>query len=144
MTPDVNVLLAASRADHPHHECALEWLQSALEACGTGESLEVLPMVAAGFLRLATNPKVFRQPTPTDQAVAFIRSVLQVPGAVMPEIGSEWGSFQARCVDLRLTGNAIPDAWIAAVVDLRGYHLVTFDRDFRNLLRPAQVTLLRS
>jgi len=26
MTPDVNILVAASRIDHPHHIAALSWL----------------------------------------------------------------------------------------------------------------------
>jgi uncharacterized protein len=29
MTPDVNVLVAASRSDHPHHGPALTWLDAA-------------------------------------------------------------------------------------------------------------------
>ena len=33
MTPDVNVLVAASRSDHPHHWVAHSWLQDALAAC---------------------------------------------------------------------------------------------------------------
>jgi predicted nucleic acid-binding protein len=30
MTPDLNVLLAASRADHPQHRPALSWLEQAI------------------------------------------------------------------------------------------------------------------
>lgn len=143
MTPDVNVLLAASRTDHPHHAVAASWLEGALEACDAGATVEILPMVAAGFLRLVTHSKVFRQPTPTADAVAFLKAVLQVPGAVIPEVGGEWPGLEARCLELVLTGNEIPDAWIAAAVDAGGYHLVTFDRDFRRLLRPSQYTLLK-
>ena len=33
MTPDVNVLVAASRTDHPHHAAARQWLEEALPAC---------------------------------------------------------------------------------------------------------------
>jgi predicted nucleic acid-binding protein len=36
---------------------------------------------------------------------------------------------QLSC-DLKLTANAITDAWIAAAVRAIGGHLVTFDRDF--------------
>ncbi len=32
MTPDVNVLVAAPRSDHPHHELARAWLEQALMA----------------------------------------------------------------------------------------------------------------
>ena len=30
MTPDVNILVAASRQDHPHHAPALAWLEQAI------------------------------------------------------------------------------------------------------------------
>ena len=36
MTPDVNVLVAASRADHPHHAMARTWLEAAVQAAGAG------------------------------------------------------------------------------------------------------------
>ena len=32
MTPDVNVLVAAFRADHPHHTTARVWLEQAVAA----------------------------------------------------------------------------------------------------------------
>jgi len=142
MTPDVNVLLAASRSDHPHHKQALAWLGDALAACQTGGTVEILPMVAAGFLRIATNPKVFPQATPTRQALAFLRAIMKVPGATMPELGREWSGMERLCLDLSLSGNRIPDAWIAAAVSTGGYHLVTFDRGFKDLLRSSELTLL--
>lgn len=42
-----------------------------------------------------------------------------------------------------LTGNAIPDAWIAVAAKSSGLHLVTLDRDFARLLDPSHYTLLR-
>jgi toxin-antitoxin system PIN domain toxin len=144
MTPDVNVLVAASRSDHPHHDPALAWLTGALTACQTGAAVEILPMIAAGFLRLVTNQKVFPEPAPPKDAVAFLRAILKVPGASMPQLGLEWSGVERLCLDLALTGNRVPDAWIAAAVSAGGYHLVTFDRGFRDLLRPSEYTLLRT
>ena len=62
MTPDVNVLVAASRADHPHHQSALRWLRQAMAqaAAQAGQAeLGLLSTVVASFLRLVTHPKVF-------------------------------------------------------------------------------------
>ncbi len=70
MTPDVNVLVAGSRLDHPHHGPALVWLDAALKDCEQGRPLAIYPMVAAGFLRLVTHPKVFVRPTPYDAVLA--------------------------------------------------------------------------
>jgi predicted nucleic acid-binding protein len=80
MTPDVNVLVAASRYDHPHHAVALRWLEDALAACSLGQRLAVLPMVAAGFLCLATHPRVFVEPTPLAAAQEFLGALLAVEG----------------------------------------------------------------
>ena len=46
MTPDVNVLVAASRSDHLHHPVAIRWLDDALDACALGQGLGLMPMVA--------------------------------------------------------------------------------------------------
>lgn len=141
MTPDVNVLLAAFRADHPYHRSAERWLTEALTATTRGEPLEILPMVAASFVRLATHPKVFISPAPPNACLEFIAAMFAC-GAEMPQIGAEWPVFERLCRELTLKANAIPDAWIAAAVITRGEHLVTFDRDFRKLLRPSQLTML--
>lgn len=53
-------------------------------------------MVAAGLLRLVTHSKVYVAPTPLDQALAFLRSVLSVPGVELAELGPEWPLFEQR------------------------------------------------
>ena len=142
MTPDLNVLLAASRTDHPHHAPALAWLKKALADCATGGSLELLPMVTAGFLRLATNPKIFAKPTPLQAAVEFIDSLLLIPGVETPELGREWPTLRELATRLELCGNDMTDAWIAAAVRTLGTHLVTFDRGFSRMLSRSELTTL--
>jgi hypothetical protein len=140
--PDLNVLLAASRTDHPHHAVARDWLNRALAACDVGESLEILPMIAAGFLRLATHPKVFKFPMPIGDAAAFIDALLARPGVQMPEIGREWPTLKQLAREHDLAANDLTDAWIAAAVRVLGGHLVTFDRGFRRLLSRNELTVL--
>jgi uncharacterized protein len=142
VAPDLNVLLAASRTDHPQHTAALRWLEQALEACATGGSIEVLPMVAAGFLRLASNPKVFPSPTPIRAAIDFIDSLLGVPGVEMPDLGREWPTLREFATAHNLSENDLTDAWIAAAVRTVGSHLVTFDRGFVRLLGRSELTVL--
>ncbi len=143
MTSDVNVLVAASRQDHPHHVPALAWLEAALDAGATGRSLAILPMVASGFLRLVTHPKVFVEPTPIEAAQAFLRALLDTPGVVLLPLGEEWPLFERLCARHGLTGNAIPDAWIAAAAQFHHLHLVTFDKGFRRLMKASTVTVLQ-
>jgi len=142
MTPDVNVLIAASRSDHPHHKKAYATLDKAVAACAEGASLKLPPMVVASFLRLVTNSRIFVRPTPVADAVKFLDSLLAVQGVEMIGLGSEWPILRQLCIDKKLAANAIPDAWLAAVVIQRGEHLVTFDADFKKLLGRSQVTVL--
>src|SRR5262245_36950466 len=88
MTPDVNVLVAASRADHVHHHVAHRWLTQALRASATGSRLDVMPMVIVGFLRLVTHERVFPDPTPIDAAVEFIDALLSAPGVDVLALGA--------------------------------------------------------
>jgi hypothetical protein len=142
MTPDVNVLIAASRSDHPHHKTAYTCLDEAIAACSHGASLKLMPMVVTGFLRLVTSSRIFVHPTPVEDAMRFLNALFAVPGIETPSLGAEWPILRQLCMERKLTANAIPDAWLAAAVIHLGEHLVTFDADFKKLLRRAQVTVL--
>lgn len=144
MTPDVNVLVAASRADHPHHGVALSWLNGAIAQASVRADLGLLVTVVASFLRLVTHPKIFITPTPTAQAVAFIDSLLAWPGVQMLAVQDEWPRLRTLCLDQGVTGNDLPDAWIAACVLQRQETLVTFDRDFITLLPAKRLQMLES
>lgn len=144
MTPDVNVLVAASRSDHPHHRQALTWLEDALDTCARGNRLRLLPMVTAGFLRLVTHPRVFVQPTPLEAAQEFLGAVLASDGVELLTLGSEWPLLGPLCRQHQLTGNAISDGWIAAAVLSRQECLATFDRDFLRLLPARRLLLLEA
>ena len=142
MTPDVNVLVAASRTDHPHHAVAREWLVEAVDASGAGAVLTLMPMVLASFLRLVTSPKVFQLATPIEDAVAFVDALLASPGVQLASLGPEWPKLRQLCLDKKLRGNDVPHAWLSAAVAHLGEHLVSFDRDFSKLLTRGQFTLL--
>ncbi|MBW8077880.1 MAG: PIN domain-containing protein [Gallionella sp.] len=136
MTPDVNILVAASRSDHPHHKIAYAW------ACATGASVKLMPFVIASYLRLVSNTKIFVHPTPIENALGFVDALLSVPGVEMPPLGLEWPILRQLCLTKKLAANDIPDAWLAAAVVHLGEHLVTFDADFKKLLARSQVTVL--
>lgn len=143
MTPDVNVLVAASRSDHPHYARARAWLEEALVGAMTGAvPFTLMPMVLASFLRLVTSPKIFKQTTPIEDATAFIDALLATPGVELASLGLEWPRLRQLCLDKKLVANDLPDAWLAAAVSARGEHLVSFDRDFKKLLARGQLTLL--
>lgn len=143
MTPDVNVLVAASRSDHPHHAIARTWLENALSAAEAGASFTLMPMVIASLLRLVTSPKIFVQPTPISDAVGFVDAILAMPGVQLASLGPEWPKLRQLCLEKQLAGNDLPDGWLAAAVDHHAEHLVSFDRDFKKLLARTRFTLLQ-
>lgn len=143
MTPDVNVLVAASRSDHPHHAAARTWLMQALVHASQGKPLTLQPMVLASVLRLVTHPKVFVQPTPMLDALRFVDALLAAPGVELTSLGAEWPMLRGLCADKALSANAVPDAWLAAAVLHQGDHLVSFDADCKRLLPKAQFTRLK-
>lgn len=143
MTPDVNVLVAASRNDHPHHAIARTWLEDALSAAEAGAAFTLMPMVLASVLRLVTSPKIFVQPTPISDAVAFVDAILAMPGVQLASLGPEWPKLRQLCLEKQLVGNDLPDGWLAAAVDHHAEHLVSFDRDFKKLLARTRFTLLQ-
>lgn len=143
MTPDVNVLIAAFRRDHQHHAQALQWLDGARVACAEGRaSLALLPMVIAGFLRLVTNRRVFIEPDSIQDAVTFVDTLLDSPGVELQPCGEEWPILRAKLLTRDHKGNEVTDAWIASATESCSEHLVTFDRDFFDLLSPGDFTLL--
>lgn len=144
MTPDVNVLVAASRGDHPHHRVARSWLEQAASAAASGSAFVLMPMVLASFLRLVSSPKIFLEPTPVEDAVAFVDALLAAQGVHLAPLGPEWPRLRQLCIDKKLKGNAVPDAWLAAATIHLGEHLVSFDRDFRKLIGRSQLTLLEA
>jgi toxin-antitoxin system PIN domain toxin len=144
MTPDVNVLVAAFRPDHPHHLSARAWLDDAVVQAANGRaSLMLLGTVVTGFLRITTNPRIFKEIDPLQDLTDFVDSLLSCPGVQFQPQGTSWPNLRQVCLTQQASGNLVTDAWIAATVMQSGETLCTFDRDFSRLLPADQLLLLK-
>jgi uncharacterized protein len=143
MIPDVNLVVAAARPDHAHHAQAKTWWLAAIHAATAERPIYLLPVVVSGFLRNVTHPKIFNTPSTIAAATSHIDALLALQNVAFLDAQPRWSDFKQLCNDKSLTGNAIPDGWIAAAVTASNGHLVTFDRDFRKLLKRSQVTVLQ-
>lgn len=124
--PDVNVLLYAFLAGAEHHAQYAPWLQSTL----TTDTLLLPDAVLAGFLRIATNRRIQSNPAPITEAFAFI-TVLRSNSRAVDHPGAIWHSFGALIGgDRQITGNRVPDAYLAAVAISHNATLATRDRGF--------------
>ena len=126
--PDVNLLVLAHRSEMPGHEEARAWLQSVLDgdaAFGMSE------LVMSGVLRVVTNPRIFVDPTPLAQAVAFVDFVVTQPHCVRLRPGPRhFDLFVALCEQAAARGNLVADAYDAALAVEQGCEWLTLDRDF--------------
>lgn len=142
MLPDINVLVAAHRTDHPQHKVAADWLKRTLKEGKDGQVL-VLPMqVISGFLRLVTNTKIFLNPSAGHQAVDFVDWLLENARVRLLGQTSEWASFRTIILDKQLSANQVPDAHLAALSLSLSEPFVTFDKGFRQLLPRSLLVLL--
>lgn len=139
---DVNVVLAAYRADHPDHTTARAWLEGLLES---PEQFGVPWTVWWSFLRLTSHPRVFEVPTLPEEAFSFIAALQAQPGHVGVEAGPRHREFLQRVIgDAEASSDLIPDAVLAALALEHGCQVVSFDRDFARFpglgwVRPATV-----
>ena len=125
---DVNVLVYAHRRDAARHQEYANWLRGLLAG---QEPYGVSDLVLSGFLQIVTNPKVFRQPTPMEAALAFTEAVRTQPNCVPVEPGKRhWGIFTGLCRMAGVKGNLVPDAYLAALAIESGSEWITTDRDF--------------
>ena len=129
---DVNVLVYAHRRDAARHEDYAYWLDGLLSG---QEPYGISDLVLSGFLRIVTNPKVFRQPTPMEAALAFTEALRTQPNCVPVEPGQRhWDIFTRLCRTAGVKGNLVPDAYLAALAIESGSEWITTDRDFSRFL----------
>jgi toxin-antitoxin system PIN domain toxin len=123
---DVCVLLAAHRADHPHHDRGLEVVD---DACREG--LLWCSHTRNGFLRLATHPRIFAQPTPPAMALAAWQAWSERPESrLLVESAASDRHFQRLCRQRQAIGNAVYDLHLAALALADDAELWSFDDDF--------------
>lgn len=125
---DVNVVLAAHRADHPHHVSVRPWFDGLLDS---DQPFTVPDVVWASFLRLATHPRIFEVPTPRGDAFAFIDATTAQPHYLLVGPGPRHlALLRDLCAEADASADLIPDAVIAAVATEHGCTIATLDRDF--------------
>jgi hypothetical protein len=126
--PDVNVLVYAHREETPAHGHYATWVKN---LAGNPEPFALSELVLHGFLRIATNRRIFDPPSTATQAFRFIDALLERPNCCVVRPGLDhWQIFRRLCTEMQLKGNLVADAVHAAVAIESGCEWVTADTDF--------------
>jgi toxin-antitoxin system PIN domain toxin len=125
---DTNLLIYASFAVLPQHRAAREWLDRQL----SGPARLGLPWPSIlGFLRVATNPRVFASPASTEDAWGQVTSWLAGEAVWIPQPTARHADILARLLALPgIRANLVHDAHLAALAIEHGLVLCSTDGDF--------------
>ena len=125
---DANVLIYAFRRDSPFHGPCYGWLRRALAG---DDPVATTRLVELAFLRITTLRSLGKDSAPPTDAFEFLHALRRDPMVVRIEPGPDHDEIFARlCGELRIRGNDMNDAWLAALAFEHGATLVTADQDF--------------
>jgi toxin-antitoxin system PIN domain toxin len=125
---DVNVLIYAHRPESPHHAECRTWLESTVNS---DQAYGVSEFVLGSFLRIVTNPRVYKTPTPLGVALTVANGIRSPAHAVAVTPGPRhWKIFERLCRDHDVKGSLVADAYLAALAIESGCEWITLDGDF--------------
>lgn len=128
LMPDVNILVYAHRQDDVRHEPYRDWL---LRVVDGPEPFALSVLVAVGFIRIVTNPRIFPDTTPLPVALAAIEQLAGHPRCrVLAPTDGHLAEVMRLCRAVGATGKAVADAQHAALAAGAGCTWVTRDGDF--------------
>lgn len=83
---DVNLFVYAHRPESPRFGEHKTWL---IDILSGDEPFGISEQILSGFLRIVTNHRVLRDPTPSDVALDFCQMVLTAPSTIRIRSGRE-------------------------------------------------------
>jgi uncharacterized protein len=128
IVPDVNVLVIAHRPDQDRHDEMRTWLEAEVNS---DRPFALADVAVAGFLRIVTNARIYRRPTPLEGAMKVVDDLVGRPGCVPVAAGPRhWTIFRRLLGEGDARGNLVPDAHLAAIAVEHGATIATRDRGF--------------
>lgn len=128
IVPDANLLLYAYDQSSPFHEPAKAWCEDRMSGPAP---LVLLPTVVFGFVRIATHPRVFKDPLSVAEAAVHVRSWLALRHVQLHEMLPEDVACALGLLEAAgMAGNLTTDAQIAAVALRLDAEVHTADLDF--------------
>ena len=124
---DANLLLYAHNTAATEHAVARPWFERSLS--GPDRVGVPWPSILA-FIRIASNPVVFRKPVSPADAWQVVRQWLRRDNVWIPTPGATHTEILESLLDARVTSRMVPDAHLAALAIEHGLTLCSTDADF--------------
>jgi toxin-antitoxin system PIN domain toxin len=127
---DSNILLYGTMPIFRQHEAVKTWLERALSV---GEDIVGITwQVAASFLRISTNRRIFDQPLELRNVQDLLNDLFDNPMvSIVGPTDDHWQIYSRILTDLNLSGDIVMDARIAAIALEHNASVASCDRDFR-------------
>lgn len=128
IVPDINLLVYAFNQGAPHHDAAKRWWEGLVNGV---ERVGVPWVVATGFLRLMTHPRVLMRPISSADAIAHLREWFQHPHVTPINPGTDHLALLREILDSAGVGaSLVTDAHIAALAIEHQAEVHSNDSDF--------------
>lgn len=125
---DANILLYAVDADAPRHERAVTWWDGRLSR---GEATGLCWPTLTAFLRISTNPRLYRRPLTTEEASGRVNAWLACPCVrVLVPTSRHWEVVQRQLEVSQARADLVMDAHLAALAVQHDCGLASTDADF--------------
>jgi len=127
--PDANLILYAYIKDFPQHRKSKAWLENTLSS---GEEIGLAWQIVTAFIRIGTNPKLFKIPMKIGQVEKRLGALLAHPNVKLTApTDKHWQIFLKLLKDSKATGNLVMDAHLAALAIEHNARLASTDDDFK-------------
>jgi toxin-antitoxin system PIN domain toxin len=127
--PDANLILYAHIKDFPQHLKSKAWLENTLNG---EESVGLAWQVITAFVRIGTNPKIFKIPMAIKQVEKRLGTLLTHPNTkLVNPTAKHWQIFLKQLKDSKAAGNLVMDAHLATLAIEHNARLASTDDDFK-------------
>jgi uncharacterized protein len=125
---DANILLYAYNSDAGQSAVTSRWLSGVI---ATGETIGIPWITIWAFIRISTDPRIWRRPKRVTEVFEIVRSWAVHPSIVMLNPGSRYVDIlQELMSNHNAVGGLAMDAALAAIAIEHGAALASADRDF--------------
>ena len=126
--PDLDLLIYAVDRGSVSHKASVTWWNDLLSG---NETVALSWSVLLGFVRLTTNPGVFREPLSPDEALDYVdRWLAQSITTLIEPTARHPAVLRDLLGSTGAAGNLVSDAHLAALAIEHGAELCSADRDF--------------